>query len=172
MKRLAIPEAGLSAPADEVAVRLLGQYLCRQYKDGRIERYIITEVEAYLGENDKACHSYKGRTKRTEVMYGPPGYWYVYLIYGMYYMLNLVVSPEGEPQAILIRGVQGIEGPGKITKKLQIGKLFNGLQADRKSRLWIEESGFRPAKIIRLPRIGVGYAGEWKDKLLRFRLVK
>ncbi len=158
--------------ADKVAPLLLGQHLCRRYKDGKIGCYKIVEVEAYLGEKDKACHSSKGRTKRTEVMYGPPEHWYVYLIYGMYYMLNLVVGPVGVPEAILIRGVEGIDGPGKLTKELKIDKSFNGLRASKRFGLWLKIGEFVPkSSFVRLPRVGVEYAGEWKDRLLRYKLL-
>lgn len=159
-----------SLSADQVAPLLLGQYLCRQFKDGKINRYIITEVEAYIGEEDKACHAHHGRTARTAVMYGPPGYWYVYLVYGMHYMLNLVVAPIGKPQAVLLRGLKGINGPGRLTKLLKIDNHFNGQKANPAIGLWIEP-GQHISKnhILRLPRVGVDYAKEWKDKLLRFK---
>ncbi len=161
----------LSLRADEVAPQLLGQYLCRRYPNGQVKKYLITEVEAYVGEEDKACHSSKGRTKRTEVMYGPPGRWYVYLIYGMYFMLNLVTSPVGDPQAVLFRGVVEIEGPGRLTRRLAIDRSFNGLPANPQTGLWLEKGYLiKPSQIIALPRVGVEYAQEWKDKLLRFKL--
>ena len=161
-----------SLSAEKVAQALLGQYLCRRYNDGRVEKHIITEVEAYLGEEDKACHAHKGKTKRTAVMYGPGGHWYVYLIYGMYYMLNLVTAPLGRPEAVLIRGLRDIDGPGRLTKQLLIDKSFNGLLTSPKNGLWIEKNkDIKKRKIIRLPRVGVDYAEEWKDKLLRFKLV-
>ncbi len=162
---------GLNLDADKVARQLLGHYLCRRFPNGQVKKYLITEVEAYLGEKDKACHSSKGRTKRTEVMYGPAGYWYVYLIYGMYYMLNLVTSPPNEPQAVLFRGLKGIEGPGRLTRSLEIDKNFNGQPAAKSSGLWLEKGVEVDQKdILILPRVGVEYAGEWKDKLLRFKL--
>jgi len=159
-----------SLAADKVAPLLLGQYLCRRYNGGRVRRYLITEVEAYVGERDKACHSSRGRTERTEVMYGPPGHWYVYLVYGMHYMLNLVTSPSGDPQAVVLRAGEGIEGPGRLTKALKVDRTFNSLRADEKSGLWIEPGkAISRQRISRLPRVGVDYAGEWKDKLLRFK---
>ena len=158
-------------PADKVAPRLLGQWLCRRFSNGQVRKYRISEVEAYVGEKDRACHAFHGLTERTAVMYGPSGHWYIYLIYGMYYMLNLVTAPVGEPQAVLFRAVEGIEGPGRLTRELQIDKRLNGQPANQISGLWLE-IGQPPAKqkIQRLPRVGVDYAGEWKDKLLRFRV--
>ncbi len=163
----------LSKSADKIAPLLLGQYLCRRFANGKVGRYKITEVEAYLGEKDKACHSSRGRTKRTEVMYGPPGYWYVYLIYGMYHMLNLVTGPKGTPEAILIREVEGINGPGRLTRALKVNKDFNGKEAIKINNLWIEfrRINSKSVKVAKLPRVGVDYAGEWKDKLLRFRVI-
>ena len=158
-------------PADWVAPRLLGQYLCRRFPGGKVKKYRIVEVEAYVGEKDRACHAFHGRTGRTAVMYGPGGHWYIYLIYGMYYMLNLVTAPIGEPQAVLFRAVEGVEGPGRLTKELGIGKSLNGLAAAVENGLWLEIGRQAPVKRIqRLPRVGIDYAGEWKDKLLRFRL--
>src|SRR3982750_2212294 len=99
---------------------LLGKYLVRRWPDGRDEARMIIEVEAYHGESDQACHARAGRTKRTEVLYGPGGIWYVYLCYGIHEMLNLVVGPRDWPAAILIRGVEGAIGPGRVTKALGI----------------------------------------------------
>ena len=156
--------------ANKVAPLLLGQYLCRRFKDGKVGKYMITEVEAYVGEKDKACHAYHGRTERTKIMYGPPGYWYIYLVYGMHYMLNLVVSPVGEPQAILLRGLKEVAGPGRLTKFLKVNQRFNGRKANPTTGLWIEPGRSIPTNhILRLPRVGVDYAGEWRNKLLRFK---
>ena len=150
----------------EVAPNLLGKYLVRCYPNGSIERFRIVETEAYRGTEDLACHASKGRTKRTEVMFHSGGKLYVYLIYGMYYMLNIVTGNEDEPQAVLIRGVEGISGPGRVTKRLQIDAGFNG-EAIPSERLWIEDSGEKPC-YVSTPRIGIGYAGAWKDKPWRF----
>jgi len=153
----------------EVAPDLIGKILVRCYGDGHIERFRIVEVEAYCGEEDKACHASKGRTKRTEVMYHSGGKLYVYLIYGMYYMLNIVTGCEGEPQAVLIRGVEGVSGPGRLTKRLKIDGDFNGEEIPS-DRIWIEEDTAEKHHYITTPRIGVDYAGEWKDKPWRFVL--
>jgi DNA-3-methyladenine glycosylase len=110
---------------------LLGRRLVRARPDGRREAWRITEVEAYHGESDLACHASKGRTPRTEVLYGRSGVWYVYLCYGIHEMLNLVVGPPGHPAAILIRGVEGISGPGRVTRALGIGRALNGRPAAR-----------------------------------------
>lgn len=150
---------------------LVGKVLARRRPDGTVARHRITEVEAYDGENDLACHASKGRTKRTEVMYRPGGVWYVYLCYGVHEMLNLVTGPEDYPAAVLIRGVEGISGPGRLTKRLAVNRQLNGAVAVPVSGLWIEDDGFKvPRDAMRTgPRIGVDYAGpEWAGKPWRF----
>ncbi len=149
-----------------VAPDLLGKYIVRKYDSGEIERFKITEVEVYRGKEDKACHAAKGRTKRTEVMFHKGGKAYVYLIYGIYWMLNFVTGQENEPQAILIRGVEGYPGPGKLTNRLKITGDFYGelLTSDR---IWLEDAGEKPA-YTQTPRIGIDYAEEWKDICWRF----
>ena len=151
---------------------LLGKYLVRRRCDGREDARMIVEVEAYDGERDLACHARAGRTKRTEVMYGPGGIWYVYLCYGIHEMLNLVVGPRDYPAAILIRGVEGAIGPGRVTKALAIGRELNGASATTEtSGLWLEDRGVRvPAPAVEAtPRIGVDYAGPiWTMKHWRF----
>ncbi len=155
-------------PVLTVAEELLGKYLICGTGEG-----MITEVEAYDGPDDKACHGCKGLTERTKPMFGPAGHWYVYLCYGMYWMLNIVTGDEGYPAAVLIRGVGKFGGPGKLTKNLKIDKNFNGFKADKKTGLWIEDRGkvINPSAIQRTPRIGVAYAQEWADKPYRFVLV-
>ena len=153
------------------AAALVGKLLVRRLPDGRVIARRITEVEAYDGESDKACHAARGRTPRTETLYAAGGAWYVYLCYGMHEMLNLVVGPEGWPAAILIRGIEGIAGPGRVTRALQIGRALNGTPAAPGSGLWIEEDGLVVSRrrITTSPRIGVGYAGPvWAAKPWRF----
>lgn len=154
---------------------LLGKFLLRRRPDGRVEARMITEVEAYDGERDLACHARVGRTRRTEVMYAPGGCWYVYLCYGVHEMLNLVVGPEGWPAAVLIRGVDGLDGPGKLTKRLGIGRELNAAAAEEVSGLWIEDRGVRVARgeVVATPRVGVDFAGPvWAGKKWRFVLVR
>ena len=131
----------------------------------------ITEVEAYHGESDLACHASKGRTKRTEVMYLSGGRWYVYLCYGVHEMLNLVTGPAGQPSAVLIRAVESISGPGRLTKRLGITRDLNQQPATPQSGLHLEDHGFVvPRNQIKCgPRIGVDFAGpEWAAKPWRF----
>ena len=153
---------------------LLGRHLVRRHGDGRIEARMIVETEAYDGERDLACHARAGRTQRTEVMYGPGGRWYVYLCYGIHEMLNLVVGPRGWPAAVLIRGVEGASGPGRVTKVLAVDRALNGKPATgRASGLWIEDRGVRVPRgaVKATPRVGVDYAGPvWAGKRWRFVL--
>jgi DNA-3-methyladenine glycosylase len=151
----------------EVAPELLGCFLLRQSETGRL-RCRITEVEAYRGEEDRACHACKGRTARTEIMYHEGGHLYVYLIYGMYWMLNIVTGPEDQPQAALIRGIEGFYGPGRLTRYMGIDKSFYGENLLISNRLWLEK-GPAMSSYETLPRIGIDYAGEpWKSKRWRF----
>jgi DNA-3-methyladenine glycosylase len=168
-----IVEAQLLQQKKTVALArwLLGKHLVRRFPDGRIDSRIITETEAYHGESDLACHARAGRTGRTDVMYGAGGIWYVYLCYGIHEMLNLVVGPEDWPAAILIRGVEGAVGPGRVTKSLGIDRTLNRAPASEHSGLWLEDHGVRvPAAIVSTTaRIGVGYAGPiWSAKPWRF----
>jgi DNA-3-methyladenine glycosylase len=152
-----------------LAPLLLGKELVRQFDDGRIERFIITEVEAYCGEEDLACHASKGRTKRTEVMYHAGGKVYVYLIYGIYWMLNFVCGEKGDPQAVLIRGLKDVSGPGRVGKVLKLDRSFYGEDIFSSKRIWVDECFTENITIQNSKRIGVDYAGEiWGNKLFRF----
>lgn len=151
-----------------VAPELLGKYLVRQFEDGRVCKYRITDVEVYRGEEDKACHAARGRTARTEVLYKEGGRIYVYLIYGMYWLLNLVTGEEGHPQGIMIRAVEGIYGPGRVGRVLKLDGSFHGCSVENE-RLWLEDKG-EIVSYKTAPRIGIDYAGEWKDRLWRFIL--
>ncbi len=150
----------------DLAPGLLGKNLVIVRSDVP-EAFRITETEAYCGEEDLASHASKGRTRRTEVMYGEGGYLYMYLIYGMYWMLNIVAGQENSPQAVLIRGVERYPGPGRLTKGLQLDGGFYGESLVDSPRIWISE-GPAPKHFLTTPRIGVDYAGEWKDRLWRF----
>src|SRR5579885_3110005 len=150
---------------------LLGKFLVRR-RDGKIAARLITEVEAYDGERDLACHARMGRTARNAIMYGPGGVWYVYLCDGVHEMLNLVVGPRGWPAAILIRGVDGASGPGRLTRALAIDRRLNAATAtSRQSGLWLEDRGVRvaPRRVSATPRIGIDFAGPiWAKKKWRF----
>lgn len=157
-----------------VARWLLGKHLVRRFPDGRIDARIIVEVEAYNGESDLACHARAGRTKRTAPLYAAGGIWYVYLCYGIHEMLNLVVGPEDWPAALLIRGVEGAIGPGRVTKTLAIDRRLNARSAlDPATGLWLEDRGIRVprGRVKATPRIGVDYAGPiWSKKHWRFHV--
>ncbi len=170
MGRVIEPAEFQSSGTVGLARWLLGKVLVRTTPAGRTER-VICEVEAYHTERDLACHASKGRTKRTEVLFQGGGIWYVYLCYGVHEMLNLVTGPENHPAAILIRGVEGAIGPGRLTKQLKIGRTLNGLKVAPASRLHLEDHDIKmPRKLLRSgPRIGIDYAGPvWAAKPWRF----
>lgn len=135
---------------------------------------MIVEVEAYNGEADQACHARAGRTNRTAPLYEAGGIWYVYLCYGIHEMLNLVVGPRDWPAALLIRGVEGAVGPGRVTKALAIDRKLNAKSAlSPETDLWIEDRGVHvPRRLVAAtPRIGVDYAGPiWSKKHWRFHV--
>jgi len=152
----------------EVAPDLLGKILVRQFSDGfRISGRII-EVEAYRGTDDLACHAARGRTKRTEIMYGPGGYVYVYLIYGMYWMLNFVTGEPNIPQAVLIRGLDTVVGPGRLSRQFDIRKDFYGESLISSDRLWVEDHP-GVVNVEAGQRIGINYAGDyWASRPWRY----
>ena len=155
-----------SAPATELATELLGKLLCRKIED-RTLKYRITETECYFGEEDTACHAHKGRTPRTDIMYRQGGRAYVYLCYGIHNMLNITTGSEGHPEAVLIRGVEGISGPGRVTKALFITREDNTKPLSVESGLWIEDDGYT-ARFRADKRVGIDYAApcdrdrEWR----------
>ena len=150
--------------AVDVAKALLGAVLCRRLDDGTVLRARITETEAYCGEEDTACHAHKGRTPRTDVMYAPGGCAYIYLCYGMHEMLNVVTGPAERPEAVLIRGVENAEGPGRLTKALRISRALNREDLVASARLWIETDDVATPKFVSAPRIGIGYASKRDQK--------
>ncbi len=172
----------------EVAKKLLGKVLYRR-EGNKLYRSIISETEAYHSMQDLACHCSKGITPRTKIMFDQPGHIYVYLIYGMYHMLNFVTMPKGFPAAILVRGIKDLtysddngqtfkplnvltNGPGKLTKQLKIDKSFNGLEVKPENNLWVADENIKIAgsEIKSGPRIGIAYAKEWVYKPWRFWL--
>lgn len=159
-------------PALAVAHDLLGKTLVRRIGKREIAA-VITETEAYVGPEDKASHAHRGRTARNAPMFERGGVWYVYFVYGMHWMLNAVTGPKDHPAAILIRGVEGAVGPGRLTKAFRIGKRLDGKPIGRASGLWIEDRGarFPGSRVKRGPRVGVDYAGAWAKKPFRFRIM-
>lgn len=162
----------------EVARDLLGKRLIRQTEDGKTTAGIIVETEAYCGRFDEACHSYKGKTERTKVMFGPKGHAYIYLIYGMYHCLNLTSGKPGEPECVLIRALEPIEGlhhmherrgtdkhknlcsgPGKLAMALDTPRDLNGIDLCTGQTLYLE-TGIETPPVTTSPRVNIGYAGE------------
>ena len=171
-----LPDDFFVRDATTVARELLGQVLVHVHRGVRYAGRIV-ETEAYVGEHDLACHASKGRTARTEVLFGPPGRSYVYLIYGMYHCFNVVVEPEGVAAAVLVRGVEplegiapeaGTDGPGKLCRAMHITLAQN--RADLRGDDLFLSPGTPPSarRIERGPRVGVDYAGAWAGKPLRF----
>ena len=157
-----------------VAKELLGKYLVH-LSDGleRIGR--IVEDEAYLGPHDLAAHSARGLTKRTKVMFGPPGYAYVYMIYGMYHCMNVVTEHEGHASAVLLRAVEPVknadgrtQGPGLLCKAMHIDRRLNGHDLVSDDFYIAVNPMVEPPAIVKKPRVGVAYAGHWARRLLRF----
>lgn len=170
-----LPRLFYTRPTLKVARELLGKYLVYKRKSAR-----ICEVEAYIGQDDKACHAHSGKTKRNEVMFRRGGHAYIYLIYGLHHCLNITTEKEGFPSAVLIRAVehpqahgsvsarQTLDGPGKLCRYFGLTKTQNGLDLTR-SKMYIEDrqENIRPNQIVQTPRIGVNYAG--KDAKLPWR---
>jgi DNA-3-methyladenine glycosylase len=152
----------------ELAPKLLGKFLCRKIGDQTIKLRIM-ETEAYYGEDDTACHAHKGKTKRTKVMYEEGGTTYIYLCYGVHYLLNIVTGEKDFPEAVLIRGVEGFNGPGKLTKTLQITNKLNFEDLTTSNNIWLEDDGFI-AEYVTTPRIGINYATE-KYRNIEWRFV-
>lgn len=159
--------------AEKLARDLIGAILVLA-GPGREYRARIVETEAYLGPHDLACHSSKGRTARTEVMFGPAGHAYVYLIYGMHEMFNIVAGRTGSGQAVLVRAAEPLDdwearlsGPGRLTRAFGITRSLNGLDLTAETLYLVRDPSFRP-KIQKAKRVGVEYAGVWEHRLLRF----
>lgn len=172
MRRL--PRAFYNRDTVLVARELLGKSLV--HVSGGVERIgRIVEVEAYLGPHDLAAHSAKGLTQRTQVMFGPPGHAYVYLIYGMYYCMNVVTEREGHASAVLLRAVEPVrnvegrtQGPGLLCRAMHIDKRLNthDLLSDDFHIAAAPEN--KPLTITKRPRVGVDYAKHWAKRHLRF----
>jgi DNA-3-methyladenine glycosylase len=162
-----------SQSAIDVARQLLGTVMVRTVA-GVVRRARVVEAEAYLGPRDLASHSSKGRTQRTDVMFGPPGRAYVYFIYGMHQMFNVVVGEEGKAEAVLLRAAQPLDGwdadllgPGRLARAFVITPADNRMDLTRGDIAFLADPSYRPG-VVRAKRVGVDYAGRWKDRLLRF----
>lgn len=173
-KAIICNEEFFNRSSHRVARDLLGKFLCHRINNTTIIDATITEVEVYDGFNDKASHAWQQKNpQRCRVMFGPAGYWYVYLCYGVHWMLNIVTREKDYPAAILIRGCNLVTGPGRLTKYFKINQHFNEKKAHPESGLWIEDRGLQIVKkeIIQTPRIGIDYAGPiWSQKPWRYTL--
>jgi DNA-3-methyladenine glycosylase len=189
-----LPRAFFARPTEQVARELLGQRLVRRYQGRRLAG-LITETEAYIGQDDLACHARFGLTPRSAVMFGPPGHAYVYFTYGMHWMFNVVTEAQGFPAAVLIRAIvpqEGLavmqalrprparsparltDGPAKLAQALAIDRRLNGHDlCARAAELFIERAPPLPATRVRFgPRIGLNNTPEpWKGKLWNYRVV-
>ncbi len=164
-------------PTELVARELLGKVLVRKIGRKKLAGKIV-ETEAYIGPHDLACHASKGKTERTKTMFESAGTWYVYFIYGMYHCLNIVTEAKDYPSAVFIRALEPLEnisgqtdGPAKLCRALKIDNNLNSTSVvSKSSKLYIEDrkNAIPKNKIVSTKRIGVDYAGEWKDKPLRF----
>ncbi len=151
----------------ELAPELLGKLLCRN-TGGDVLKLRITETECYYGEDDTACHAHKGKTNRTKILYEAGGLAYVYLCYGIHWLFNVVTGDEGFPQAVLIRGVEGFSGPGRLTRGMGIDGGVNGKSLITSNEIWIEDDGYKP-KYKTDKRVGIDYAAERdQNRLWRF----
>jgi len=164
----------------QVARDLLGKVIVRQMGSQKIKGRIL-ETEAYIGEEDQACHARFGKTKRNAVMYGLAGHAYIYLCYGLHELLNIVTERENLPAAVLIRKIEPLSspspnlktyGPGNLTKYLKITRALNGEDVVKSKQLWVENDGYVAKTVKRAERIGVPYAGEHAKRRWRFVLVK
>ncbi|EKE12087.1 MAG: hypothetical protein ACD_14C00022G0003 [uncultured bacterium] len=174
--KMILKKSFYARPTLEVAKELLGCILVREI-DGKKLRAVITEVEAYIGEDDLASHASKGRTPRTELMFGQAGHAYVYMIYGMYYCLNIITEKKNFPAAVLIRAVtiEDIEykktnGPGKLCRELRISRNLNGIDMTLGRDIWIEKGLIEIGEIVANERIGIDYAKHCKEYPWRFTL--
>lgn len=153
----------------DVAPELVGKVLVRRLPDGAEKRLVITETEAYRGAEDTACHASHGRTKRSEVLYHRAGTIYVYLCYGMHWLMNLVTGDINQPQAVLIRACEGAEGPGRLTKALGVTGEYNDSDITDCPTLWVEDQG-NQVNIITDKRVGISYAAQEDiDRLWRYK---
>lgn len=158
-------------PATTLAPELLGKVLCRKFPDGELQKFVITETECYYGPDDSASHASHGKTERTKTMFCEGGITYVYLCYGIHFMLNIVTGCAGHPEAVLIRGIDKAKGPGRVAKLLQIDKNINAADLCNSDVIWLQDIGARP-KFRVSKRIGIGYAKQIdQDRLWRFETV-
>ncbi|NLB90670.1 MAG: DNA-3-methyladenine glycosylase [Clostridiales bacterium] len=164
-----IPTTFFRKDALEIAPYLLGCTICKQSADGQIKRGIVMETEVYRGEEDLDCHARKGKTKRNAPLYEQGGIGYVYLIYGIHWLFNVVTGEKDHPQGVLIRALMPpLDGPGKWTKAFEITGENNEELLVPEKGLWFEE-GIKPLDYQTAPRVGIHYAPAlWREKPWRF----
>ncbi|UCG63259.1 MAG: DNA-3-methyladenine glycosylase [Candidatus Zixiibacteriota bacterium] len=181
MKKL--PRSFYNRPTLKVAADLIGKYIVFESPAGTMSARIV-EVEAYIGQGDPACHAARGKTKRNAVMFGKPGFTYVYFIYGMYYCLNFVTEREGFPAAVLLRAAEPVEGidlmkkhsprqkehrllagPGKFCKTFGLTRTHNGLDLTGHT-IYLEDRQGEPGNVVTTPRIGINHGAELKWRFL------
>ena len=171
MKWQRLPREFFLRDAEIVAEELVGKLLVRQ-TESEMHFLRITETEVYKGETDTACHASRGKTKRNAPLYEAGGRYYLYLCYGIHWLMNVITGEAEQPQGVLIRACEGFEGPARLTKKLQIDKSFNAEHIDGNERLYFLDDGL-DVKIRTDKRVGIDYAGEeWASKPWRFILDK
>jgi DNA-3-methyladenine glycosylase len=178
-----LPRAFYERDAEVVARELVGTILVRRIvEEGEMREFRarVVETEAYIGEHDLACHASKGRTKRTEIMFGHGGFAYVYFIYGMHTMLNVVTGKKDHAQAVLIRAAEAVggwgdsegrvnlSGPGRLCKSMRVRLVDNGVDLTGEEMFFVSPGKVKKPRIVATPRIGVDYSGDWKHELLRF----
>lgn len=175
-----LPRSFYARPTVKVARDLLGKHLVRRWPDAPTQIARIVEVEAYLGERDGASHARRGPTPRAAIMFGPPGFLYVYLIYGMYNCMNFITEADGRAGAVLIRAAEPIvpleypgarhplSGPGKLCRGLGITLAHKGLDLTSGGALSVVDGGGPRPRKAASARIGVDYAGDWAARELRF----
>jgi len=153
-----------------IAPEILGKTLVRAWPDGTRICLPISEVEVYLGTHDRACNASKGKTERNQIMFANGGVIYMYLVYGMHWMFNIVTGTVDQPEALLIRGIGNIYGPGRVTRHLQLDKHFYGEDLATSEMIWLEEAP--PVKRYSTgPRVGINYAGEpWVSMPWRYKI--
>lgn len=150
------------------APKLVGKLLCRNI-DGEIKKLRITETECYMGTDDLGCHASRGKTPRNSILFEKGGLCYVYIVYGMHNLVNVIFGKEDFPEGVLIRCCEGFNGPAKLTKELKIDRSLNRKSFLTSDEIWLEDDGYIPTEILTKPRVGIDYAGEkWAAMPWRF----
>jgi len=158
-------DAFFEQPALEIAPKILGAKLCHRGEDELIQKFTICETEAYHGIDDLASHASRGKNQKNQLMFGPANIWYLYLCYGVHWMLNLVTDRDGAPSAVFIRATLEVKGPGRLTRKFSLDQSYSGLPNHPSTNLWLEKNSSQPEKIKRGRRVGISGAGPYWSKV-------